>query len=232
LDLPENWAHRDISGDIIVGDTPDEKIFRYNITTSTYTTLTCPFLSPGDWSFVTGIDGDSIVGHYRAEGEDESTSRGFLYDGTTWTELHYPGAYGTRATGIDGDNIVGYYYDSLLSTVKRPFLYDGTTWTTLLDGSYPVCDVSGDYVVSASPYLWMTRCKSYLYDLSTSTLNSLNCPHSPNENTTYVQGVSGENVVGYYKYQGYHGFVLTVPEPGTLSVLGVGGLALLRRRRT
>ena len=37
---------------------------------------------------------------------------GFIYNGSTWTNLNVPSAVATYATGIDGTNIVGYYMDS------------------------------------------------------------------------------------------------------------------------
>jgi len=73
-----------------------------------------------------GIDGDNIVGYYY----DGSKGHGFLYDGSTWTTLDYPGAGSstTSAWGVDGSNIVGYYFNS---TSTHGFIYDGTNWTTL-----------------------------------------------------------------------------------------------------
>ncbi|MCK4658531.1 MAG: PEP-CTERM sorting domain-containing protein [Phycisphaerae bacterium] len=37
---------------------------------------------------------------------------GFLYDGSSWTTLDYPGAIYTHVYGIDGANIVGHYRDA------------------------------------------------------------------------------------------------------------------------
>ena len=52
----------------------------------------------------------------------------------------------------------------------------------------------------------------------------------------YSVGVNGDGVPvitgqGYYTDATLHGFVMTIPEPATLSFLALGGLALLRRRR-
>lgn len=55
-----------------------------------------------------GIDAGNIVGAYRTA----SGLRGFLYDGTTWTSLNYPGTTGSYATSIDAGNIVGVYLDA------------------------------------------------------------------------------------------------------------------------
>ena len=71
-----------------------------------------------------GIDKGRIVGMYR-----DGPTHGFLYDGTVWTTLDFPGAEDTMAWGIDGDSIVGVYRDSVK---YRSFLYDFVrdTWTT------------------------------------------------------------------------------------------------------
>ena len=50
---------------------------------------------------------------------------------------------------------------------------------------------------------------------------------------TIVTGIDGGNIVGYYRYAGghYQGFIATIPEPAPLSLLTLGTLILLRRRR-
>lgn len=59
---------------------------------------------------------------------DTSGYHGFLYDGTTWTSLDYPGSTETVAWGITSGNITGTYTDA---SGQHGFLYDGTTWTSL-----------------------------------------------------------------------------------------------------
>ena len=88
--------------------------------------------------------------------------------------------------GIDGGNIVGMYEDA--SGWPDAFLYDGTTWTTL--------DFPGAMI-------------------------------------TYARGIDGDKIVGSYADASwdYHGFIYTIPEPGTVLLLGLGGIGLLRRRR-
>ena len=46
-----------------------------------------------------------IVGIYRIGG----VQRGFVYDGSTYTDIMVPGSSLTQAYGIDGNNIVGTY---------------------------------------------------------------------------------------------------------------------------
>ena len=58
----------------------------------------------------------------------------------------------------------------------------------------------------------------------------------PDSIHTSARGIYGNTIVGEYADQNniYHGFILTVPEPSALSLLavGLGGLAILRRRRS
>jgi len=49
---------------------------------------------------------------------------------------------------------------------------------------------------------------------------------------TFANGVDGNVVVGDYDNEiGYYGFVTTVPEPESISLIGLTGLGLLARRR-
>ena len=55
----------------------------------------------------------------------------------------------------------------------------------------------------------------------------------PGAFATYAYGTDGSNIVGHYidgSYN-YHGFLATIPEPTTLSLLAVGVLMACRRRR-
>lgn len=118
----------------------------YGLTTSAYAAYN---FTPLDYPNSTmthafSIDAENIVGEYW----DLSGVHGFLYDGSTWTSLDYPGTtIGTHAYGISGSNIVGYYYDA---SGTHGFLYDGTNWTSL---NYPgalytyVTGISGGNIV-------------------------------------------------------------------------------------
>ena len=61
---------------------------------------------PGErWTSANDISGNIIVGDYISD-----VSRAFVYDGTNWTTLYFPGA--TRSgLGIGGNRIVGSYQD-------------------------------------------------------------------------------------------------------------------------
>jgi hypothetical protein len=54
---------------------------------------------------------------------------GFLYNGSTFTDIIYPGALQTIALGIDGSNIVGF---ALVGGTNRGFLYNGSTFTDII----------------------------------------------------------------------------------------------------
>ena len=68
------------------------------------------------------------------------------------------------------------------------------------------------------------------YDISTNTYTTLDVPGAAD---TYAHSIDGGNIVGWYVAHGggIYGFLAAIPEPATLSLLSLGGLILLRRRR-
>ncbi len=75
-----------------------------------------------------------------------------------------------------------------------------------------------DYSVAADPTILTQN-----YDLTGKSLSA---------NTTYTITVTSANLNGTGAYMVYDGITLTgVPEPSSAALLGLGGLALLRRRR-
>jgi hypothetical protein len=98
--------------------------------------------APGsDDTRVYGGDGERVVGAYH---EAPNVSRGFLYDGTTWTSISYPGAAITNARGIDGDLVVGDFYEQVGSGRYRGLLYD------VPSGTLTPFDMPGDGFTSLS----------------------------------------------------------------------------------
>ena len=65
-----------------------------------------------------------IVGRYLING----IFRGFLYNGSTYTDIFVPGSTSTHAVGIDGSNIVGF---TAIGGLQRGFLYNGSTFTDI-----------------------------------------------------------------------------------------------------
>jgi hypothetical protein len=192
----------------------------------TYTTLDDPLGVNG--TIAIGISGNNVVGYYN---DSSGNNNGFLYNGSTWTTLNYPGAVGTVAIGISGNNVVGYYFvDS--SSYAHGFLYDGSTWTTLDDplGLATIAyGIDGDNIVGY--YTDSSSGHGFLYDGSTWT--TLNYPGAVG---TVTIGISGNNVVGYYvdsseNIDGFEASIEPAPEPTTLALAGLGGLSLLLFRR-
>jgi len=118
----------------------------------------------------------------------------------------------------------------------------GYVYGASADGRYAV---GMDYVGMERAALWDTQ-TGQVYDLTTlasnlGILSDVNGGWGGNLRRAYTVGVNalGQPVIGgmgvYYAAGSTvaltRGYILTVPEPATLSFLALGGLALLRRRR-
>ena len=144
---------------------------------------------------------------------------GFLYDGSTWQTLIAPGARNTYVYGISGDNMAGYFEDS--TGENHGFFYDGTKWT-ILDApgatSTYAHDVDGDLVVGrfydGSDY------HGFIYDGTDWTILD-----PPGGRYTRAFGIDGNHIVGITGSTGVS-FVYTIPEPCTILLFALGGLAL------
>ena len=174
-----------------------------------------------------GIDGNNIVG---------SNGSSFLYNGSTYDFFNSPynsGPYsGSGATGISGTTIVGYAWGS---SPENGYIKTGSNYSLLqMPGAYITQpqDIQGNLIVG---YVYMdntyTSPKGFLYDGSNWTLLEM-----PGATSTRANGIDGNTIVGDYvdSNGGTNGFVLTIPEPSALSLLaiGLGGLSILRRRRS
>jgi len=171
-----------------------------------------------------GIDGANIVG---------GTGRGmsFLLNGSNWTFFNSPFGTFSSAHGISGDKIVGSFSNN--DNGGGGYIKENDTWTLLnvsgatettprdVDGNMVV----GDYRVGD----WTAPTRSFLFDGANWTYLD-----APSAKSTWAFGIDGNTIVGsYYDTSDVsHGFILTIPEPSALSLLavGLGGLAMIRRR--
>ena len=220
------YAHG-IDGSNVVGTTTDANGshgFLYNITTSTYTNLDDPLSANGLdlGTHAEGISGNNVVGYYF---DAAKVAHGFVYNIATnsYTTLDDPKAGtdsgdGTFAEGISGNNIVGYYVDPFGRS--HGFLYNGTSFITLSGMTYAY-GISGNYIVGDQPGGSFGSLSGVIYD-----------------GTNYASGfiyqfygISGSKIVGSYVSSvgvapSYSGFVATIPEPSSLLLAAVGGIAL------
>jgi hypothetical protein len=202
---------------------------------SSWTTYAAP---RAIYTWIEGIDGGNLVGNYQ---EGDASSHSFLYNGSTWTTIdYYPGAKSSSVASISGDNIVGNYGQS--SGLGHGFVYNykTTQWTTLdFPGAFntTICDIDGQNIVG---YYSHSGIHSFLYNGSIWTTLDF-----PGASETYAQGISGNTIVGFYSTGDSpypHGFIFTIPEPGTILLLGLGArlclratprrAAILRRKRS
>jgi hypothetical protein len=231
-----------ISGSDIVGSYYDGDLhgFRYNWMTSTWSGLDMP---GADETHPQGTDGSNIVGYYI----DNYGEHCFLYDGKTWTILNMPGApddIEIYPMGISGNNIVGYFNDG---TGTHGFLHDVTSSQWIVaNNPYPVngesyyckiLGIDGDNIVgiqlideTTHGFLHYNGGTLILFDYPGGTDYITYPPISE----TFLNGISGNDIVGEYRNFGediYHGFIYTIPEPATISLLALGSLAIMRKRK-
>jgi hypothetical protein len=189
---------------------------------ATFTTLDDPLGSNG--TAATDIYGNNIVGDYQLP---PNIQMGFLFDGSSYTTLQYPGAYRCSAAGIFGDNIVGVYQYG--TGGSHGFLYNGSSYTTLDDplSVSVTCaiGISGNNIVGYYDNPSGTY-HGFLYNGSSYT--TLDDPFATLG--TFARGISGNKIVGFYDvgpswFQSVnHGFLFDGSSYTTLDdPLGVNG---------
>jgi uncharacterized membrane protein len=178
---------------------------------------------PGYISCAYGINASgAIVGAYV---DSSNNDQGFLYDGSRYTTIDYPGSVSTLAWDInDAGLIVGYYIDS--NAVYHGFLYNKGTFTAI---SFPGADDTIAYSINSSgdivgSYDYSPFGNGHGFLLSNGVYSSLDFPLA---NATFAQGINDAGTIaGYYDLNSIaHGFTYaggvftTVDVPGATETI-------------
>jgi hypothetical protein len=123
-------------------------------------------------------------------------SRGFLYNGSTFTDIIYPVQACTAALGIDGSNIVG---SAIVGGRNRGFLYNGLTFTDII---YPGATFTEAYGIDGSnivgPQFLTPPTRGFLYNGSTFTDIIYPPGVKPLPSESMVQTLLGEHFAWEY----------------------------------
>ena len=117
--------------------------------------------------------------------------RGWVYDGTTFTDIVYPGSNLSQtsiAKNIDGSNIIGYANNGFIS-----YLYNGSTFTSIPIGSasnFLTSGIDGETIVGSRITGGVQR--GFIYNGSTFTDVVY-----PGASQTVFYDIDGSSIVGY-----------------------------------
>ena len=143
----------------------------------------------------------TIVGHYR---NTANVFRGYQLNGGVFTQVHYPGAMGTRVWGVSGGKVVGDYNDGAF----HGYIYDGSNYTSLnVPGAIftSARGVSGNMVVGVFANLVNGQPVYHGFSYDGSQFATLDYPGAVE---TAARGIAGNVIVGDFKGSDnkYHGF--------------------------
>jgi hypothetical protein len=115
--------------DIVGSATTNQGVKGFLLQGSTYTFFTMPSVPSSTLTEARGVRAGQIVGLYRRGPFAVGSQRGFLFNGSTFSDIFVPGSFATNATGIQGSNIVGSF--NFPSLNNQGFIYNGSTFTFL-----------------------------------------------------------------------------------------------------
>jgi hypothetical protein len=146
-------------------------------------------------TYITAISGDTVVGRYFDGNPIGTTGQHcFLYQISTgnYTILPKIGSFNLMPTAISGNNVVGWY--------PGPLTQGGMVWNTqtktytqIPHAGKPTA-ISGNKVVGSTGFSTGT-CTSYLYDVSTNTIEKI-YNSSPTVNGIDLHGISDNTIIG------------------------------------
>ena len=209
----------------VVGNT-DTDAFTY--AGGSFTTLTGPAGASG-MSALGISDAGTVVGSFADAGT--GTTRGYIYDGSTYETFDIPGADETRLRGIspDGNIVTGYYTDA--SNLAQGFILDRTTNVVTLIGAgglvvnpgeaFTIAQgvnssgvvVGSDLIVT--PTFALDR-PAFTFDIGTSTRTDFNLPgalRTAGRGINDFGSIAGWFIDGSGKTMGYAGY------PGSTTTL-------------
>jgi hypothetical protein len=187
--------------------------FNYNTATGVYTNGTAisdPLGVSGSTAIV-DMSGSNVLGSYTSSSTGSLTY--FVYNGSTYTDVINPGNNGGRPFSIDGTNIVGetFFFNPTTGVESNVGYEESISGGDILTLSEPNLNQSGAHATIATGisgqnivgiYTTSTGLDGFLYNGSSYvTIQDPNA--AANSETTqpgtYVNGVSGSTVVGYYQ---------------------------------
>ncbi len=186
------------------------------------TVLNVPQASNG--TFAIGVSNGNVVGGYYSPA---AANHGFFYNGSSYTQLDFPGSKTTTTSGISGNNIVGFYTDD--NNQPHGFVYNGQSWTTI---DYPnnndtvVTGIRGNTVVGY--FSDGSSIRGFEHVLGSSDYPTFGDP-TTGVQVTVPYSLDGNQIVGFFIAANHvHGFSFrdgdftTLDFPGSISTAAYG----------